>query len=109
MRRDGDNDAIGTGAHPVRIAKSGGQRFHQTTIGRDPVHADRVHVIEVSPSVGFQAGHEMVRLRECLYQIAEVLVEIRFAVAIFVMQARDLVAAENINLVVDHFEPEWLV
>src|SRR2546429_6270499 len=51
----------------------------------------------------------MVRLRESLDEIAEVFVEIRFAVAIFVAQSRDLIATKHINLVVDNFKSERLV
>ena len=51
----------------------------------------------------------MVRLRESLDEITEVLVEIRFAIAIFVSHPRDLIAAENIDLIVDDLESERLI
>src|SRR5438309_4126620 len=69
----------------------------------------RVRVIEISGRVGFKARHEIVRVRRGLDEVAKVLIEVGFAIAVFIVQPRDLVTAKNINLVVDHFEAERLV
>ena len=109
LRRDGEDAAIGTDARAVGVAETGGQCFHRTTVQRHPMQADGVHVIEVAARVCFEAGHEVVRLGKSLDQVAKVLVKVRLAVSILVVQPRDLVAAEHIDLIVGHFESERLI
>src|SRR5437764_7043319 len=73
------------------------------------MNTTRVRVIEISGRVGFKARHVIVRIRRSPNEVAKVFVEVSFAIAVFIVQPRDLVTAENINLAVDYFEPERLV
>ena len=48
------------------------------------------------------------RSRRCLDSVAEAFVKIRFAVAIQIMQARDLIPAQHIHFSLAHFEAKRL-
>src|SRR5688572_7966343 len=64
---------------------------------------------EVSLWIGLKIEAECVKRRGQLPVVIKVLIKVRLAVAIQVMQACDLVVADGVNLVVHDPEPERLV
>ena len=64
--------------------------------------------IKIARRVGAQVQAELVVMITDGNVIVEVLIKIRFAVLIEIVETRDLVATENINLFIHNLEAEWL-
>ena len=80
---------------------------------RAPPAAARIHraalgEVEVAGRVGLQVEGELVEARRDLHVVVEVLVEVGLAVAVQVVQPGDLVAAEDVDLVVDDLQAQRL-
>ena len=76
-----------------------------------PAAASRVHgsafeEVEVTLRVGLEVERELVEVRGDLNVVVEVLVEVGFAVFVEVVQERDLVATEDIDLLIDNLQAE---
>ena len=76
-----------------------------------PATASRIHgaalqEVEVALRVRLQVEHELVEVRGDLDVVVEVLVEVGFAVLVEVVQDRDLVATEDVDLLVDDLQAE---
>ena len=68
-----------------------------------------VRVIKVARAIGFQSGHVIVAAGGALNLLAEAFVEVRLAIAIQVMEAGDLVAAQHEDFSIAHTEAERLI
>ncbi len=66
------------------------------------------HVIEIAVAVGLEVEGEFVEVLGGHGVVVEALVEIGFAVAVEVVEAGDLVASQDVDLVVDNSEAEGL-
>ena len=114
---------VGADAHAVRGADAGGVDFELLAVGRHledaavvvaertPAAATRVHgatfeEVEVALAVRLQVEGELVEVRGDLDVVVEVLVEIGLAVAVEVLEAGDLVATEDVELLVDDRQAE---
>ncbi len=57
--------------------------------------------VEVALGIGFEVERELVVCGRVADVVVEVLVEVRLAVVVQIVQARDLIAAEDVDLVID--------
>ena len=107
--RGGGDHALRTDAEAVRIAQAGGDDGGVAAGGwnaQDTV--DAVHEVEVSLRIGFETGDVIVAAGGCEISAGEVLIEVRFAVVVQIVQPRDLVAAEDVDLIVDDLHAQRL-
>ena len=64
--------------------------------------------VEIARVILFQAGDIVMAASRCLDEVAEILVEIGFTVAVEIVQSSNLIAAQHIDLPVTHLETERL-
>ena len=102
LRRYRDDYSVRADAKPVRVAETGGKRFRAAAIGCHAMNTPRIRVIEISGRVRFKTGHVIVRIRRGLDEVAEILVEVGFTIAVCILQPSDLITAKNIDPVVNH-------
>ena len=110
-------------AHAVRGADTGSVDLELLAVRRDledaamvlaegaPAAASRIHgsalkEVEVALRVGLEVERELMEVRGDLDVVVEVLVEVGFAVLVEVVQQRDLVATEDVDLLVDDLQAE---
>ena len=65
-------------------------------------------IVKVSRAVRFQTRNVFVPVQRHVSIVVEVLVDIRFTVVIQISQTCDLVPTDNVDMVVDNLQPEWL-
>ena len=112
--------AVGPDGHSIGGSKAVAEDLRLCAIGRDSDQravmrddrvqgvAGRFREIEVAVGIGFQARGKLVKVFGHLMIVVEILVEIGFAVAIQVVEASDLIAAADIDLLVDDLQPQRL-
>ena len=111
---------VRTHRHAVRRAEPGGEHLELQTV---PGHLDQralvrrgdvrfprrtFRKVEIAPGIRLQIEREFVVVRCHHDVVVEVLIKIRFAVVVQVMQARDLIAAQHINRVVHNLQAKRL-
>ncbi len=102
------DDVVRADAHAVRIAKAGGVHVQFCTVGRDAQDRAAVRVAlgalgekEVPLRVRLEVGVKRVAAAGGEYVVVKILVVIRLAIAIEIVQAGDLVAPNHVAAVVD--------
>jgi hypothetical protein len=115
-----DERAIGIEADTVGCAKTGrkdvGPRAVFAHAKQRPVMrhdrrqrvASGFRVVEISGRVGLKAHREFVEVFGHLVVVVEILVEVRFAVTVEVVQDDDLIAAGDVDSVIDDLEAKRL-
>ena len=102
--------AVGGQAEAVGIAKAGRHDFVRAAVGRDPQQPRLARGrVETAGGVALEAADEVVAAGRRRVGVGEALIKIGLAVAIQVVQPRDLVAAEHIRLAVGDDEAQGLV
>ena len=67
-----------------------------------------LYEIKISGRIRFQIQAKLVIVVGDGYVVVEVLIIIRFAIIVQVMQTRYLVAPEHVNFPINNFQPQWL-
>ena len=101
--------AVRREAHAVRIPKARRDHRHAAPIAGDP-HQPliRGHRVEIPRAVALQAGDVVVPAGRGRIGVGKALVKVRLAVAIQVMEPRDLIAPEDVDDAIDHAQSERL-
>src|SRR5438034_2336185 len=72
------------------------------------IHCAGFGIIEIPGWIGLKIEGELVKTRRGHHVVIEILIEIRLAITIEIVQARNLIAAKDIDLVVNDFQPQRL-
>jgi hypothetical protein len=105
----GDEATIRRDAEAVGIAEAGGEHFEFVT-PRDAAHALIARgEIPAAFFVGFESDDEIVPARGGLHRIRHALVEIGFVIAIEIVQTGDLIATEDVELVLHDLHAQRLI
>ena len=110
------DQAVWPAAKTVGIANAGGEDFEIVAVfvaaqNRAAVAAGiaALAIIEVSLGVGFQTGRIGVAIvRRHFAFVIETLIEVGFAVAIQIVQAGDLIAAQDIHSIIHNLQSQRL-
>ena len=108
LRCGGDDFAVRACAQAVWIAEAGAENFLRATVAADPMRSEGVGVVEVPCVVLLQAGDVIVAAGRGLDEIAEAFVEVGFAVAVTIVQARDLIATEHEDFAIANLQAKRL-
>ena len=104
-----DEPAVRRDGHAVRVAQSGGEHLDLVRQGQaqDPLVAGSG--VESAGVIAVQTDHEVMASGRGRVGVENAFVEVRFAVGVEVMQAGDLVTAEDEHLAVHDFHAQRLM
>ncbi len=109
--RVGDRDgAVGSKAQAVRVAKAGRQHLDRAAVGGEPQETLLARGgVEPPRGIALETAYKVVAPRRSFLRVGETLVEIGLTVMIEVVEPRDLIAAQNVNVTLNDDQAQCLV